>query len=302
MSLTESQIIQNIQDVLKPVIATGAHDLLDDGAELPICPEGHTRVITQDASAEHSDFKLGWGPVESAGWRAIVQNLSDLASMGAKPVGFLWSLEVPKYFLENNAELLQNYCQGALKACQTYGLEFYGGDLSFSNNHFSACITAFGDVAGKPLKRQDAKLGEKLYVSKALGASNAGLKELMAGKRESDLIKAHLWPTPELELSQKLIGHASACMDISDGLAKDLHRLCKASGLGATLTNIPIAQGASLEDALSGGEDYALLFSAKDSQFGIEIGEPNNSGEITLQSKTGSKKLEPVGFDHFNFS
>ncbi|MBL4818560.1 MAG: thiamine-phosphate kinase, partial [Deltaproteobacteria bacterium] len=160
-------------------------------------------------------------------------------------------------------------------------------------------ITIFGDVAGKPLGRRGAKPGDKIYVSKALGASAAGLEWLMANRHceeHSDVAIQHLYPTPELELGQKLVNHATACMDISDGLAKDLHRLCKASKVGAELHHVPCYKDVSLEHALYGGEDYALLFTAPKSRFGIEIGEITKGPAL----EHNGQPLENKGYDHFS--
>lgn len=269
MNLNESQILEVIREIMLPVIATGAHDFLDDGAELPPCPIGHTRVVSLDAFQEHNDFIIGLEPLESAGYRAIIQNLSDLAAMGAKPLGFLWSLELPINWLD---QYLREFCFGALKACQTYGLEFYGGDLSASPDRFSCAVTIFGDVSGKPLGRRGAKSGNKIYVSRPLGITGEA----------------------EIELGQKLVGHATACMDISDGLAKDLYRLCKASGVGAHLQHIPYPEGVTLEQALYAGEDYALLFTAPSSKHGIEIGVITQKPGIDFNGPLLEK-----GFDHF---
>ena len=174
MNLNESQIIELIKAIFEPILAPGAKNLLDDGAELPPVPTGNTRVISLDAFQEHNDFEIGLGTLESAGSKAINQNPSDLAAMGAKPVGFLWSLELPAAWLENNALYLKQFCEGALKTCQENNLEFYGGDLSASKNAFSCAITIFGDVAGKPLGRQGAQPGDKIYVSRELGDSAEG--------------------------------------------------------------------------------------------------------------------------------
>ncbi len=295
MSLSESQIIELIKAIFEPILAPGAKNLLNDGAELPPVPKGHTRVVSLDAFQEHNDFKIGLGPLESAGHRAITQNLSDLAAMGAKPVGFLWSLELPAAWLQNSARYLRQFCEGALKVCQENGLEFYGGDLSASRDHFSCAITIFGDVAGKPLGRQGAKPGDKIYVSEALGASAAGLKN-----SSGEGLEIHLYPKAELQLGQKLLGVATACMDVSDGLAKDLSRLCKASNVGARIHTVPTHPEATREQALYGGEDYALLFTAPDSKFGIEIGEITKAPEVLIKTSKGFQILEPGGYDHFS--
>ncbi|MEI6790264.1 MAG: AIR synthase related protein [Myxococcaceae bacterium] len=282
MNLNESQIIDLIKNIFRPILASGAKDLLDDGAELPPCPPGYTRVVSLDAFQEHNDFKIGLGPLESAGHRAITQNLSDLAAMGAKPIGFLWSLELPSSWLENNALYLTQFCTGALKVCQENKLEFYGGDLSASKSHFSCAITIFGDVLGRPLGRQGARPGDKIYVS-----------------RELVDWAANPYPRAELKLGQELVGLATACMDISDGLAKDLARLCKASGVGAKIHTVPNHAEATREQALYGGEDYALLYTTQESKLGIEIGEITKAPQILIKNLEGYETLKPGGFDHF---
>lgn len=298
MSLTESHILNLIKDTLNPILAPGAKDLLDDGAELPPVPAGHRRVMSLDAFQEHNDFEIGTEPLESVGSRAINQNLSDLAAMGAKPVGFLWSLELPTSWLVHDALYLKQFCQGALKICQDNRLEFYGGDLSASKNSFSCAITVFGDVAGKPLGRQGAKPGDKIYVSRDLGGAAVKLKHLTLNP--SPPCGEGLESPAELSLGQQLVGIATACMDVSDGLAKDLSRLCKASNVGARLHTIPTHPGATIEDALYGGEDYALLFTAEKSQFGIEIGEITQAPEILIKTSEGYEVLKSGGFDHFS--
>lgn len=305
MNLTESQIIELIKAIFKPILASGAKGLLDDGAELPPCPPEHTRVISLDAFQEHNDFEIGLGTLESAGSRAINQNLSDLAAMGAKPVGFLWSLELPASWLNNNALYLKQFCEGALKTSQENNLDFYGGDLSASKNAFSCAITIFGDVKGKPLGRQGAKPGDKIYVSRELGGAASSLRLRAAGVAGSNpetwIATSPMAPRndAEIALGQQLICQATACMDVSDGLAKDLTRLCKASGVGARIHTIPTYANATRDDALYGGEDYALLFTAPDSKLGIEIGEITKAPQILVKNLEDFEILKPGGYDHF---
>jgi thiamine-monophosphate kinase len=298
LNLTESQIIELIKTIFQPILASGAKNLLDDGAELPPVPTSHTRVISLDAFQEHNDFEIGLGTLESAGSRAVIQNLSDLAAMGAKPVGFLWSLELPTAWLENNALYLRQFCKGVLKICRENNLEFYGGDLSASKNAFSCAITIFGDVAGRPLGRQGAQVGDKIYVSRELGIGAVQFKSLSLDS--SSVSGTELQNPAEIQLGQQLVGLATACMDISDGLAKDLTRLCKASGVGARIHTVPTCQDATREDALYGGEDYALLFTAPESKLGIEIGEITKAPQILIKNPEGYEILKPGGFDHFS--
>jgi thiamine-monophosphate kinase len=250
--------------------------------------------------------------------------------MGSKPVGFVWSLEVPARWLKNSGALLKRFCVGAAKACAEEGLSFYGGDLSFSRDHFACTTTIFGDVAGRPLSRQGARPGDLIYVSRPLGLSSFGLelilrklktkRKTMASEafsnfllgekpKERAAIMAHLWPRAELARAQSLVGKASACMDISDGLARDLHRLCAASKVGAELNNLEAAFHAALPKASSrkfatyGGEEYALLFCAPENiliEEGIRIGVVTD--EVGVVNERRGRTLVPIkpkGYDHF---
>lgn len=290
MNLSETHIIHIIKSIFNPILAQGANGLLDDGAALPDVPAGHKRVVSMDAFQEHNDFKIGLGPLEAAGHRAIIQNLSDMAAMGAKPVGFLWSLELPETWLENDALFLRQFCEGVVKTAHESHLLFFGGDLSLSRSYFSCAISIFGDVAGQPLSRQRAKPGDKIYVSRTLGASAAGLENLFAGT-QSPATEIHLWPQAELPLGQKLVSMATACMDLSDGLAKDLDTVCRASQVGAKIHTIPKHPWATEHQAVYGGEDYALLFTAPHSDLGIEIGE--------ITADPNERPFQVAGFDHF---
>jgi thiamine-monophosphate kinase len=277
-----------------------------------------TRVISCDAFQEGNDFLLSISTADTAGHRAVVQNLSDLAAMGAAPVGFVWSLEIPQSWLKKQGRLLKDFCNGAAKACEESKLYFYGGDLSFSADRFACTITIFGDVLGTPLSRQGAKPGDLVYVSRPLGLSSFGLDTLfktkglrtgkISGGQEAS-VAAHLWPQAEVELGKKLVGSATACMDISDGLARDLHRLCRASRVGAELNNLEAAFHAALPPkkaryyAVQGGEEYALLFTAppefKAPETCIRIGRITRNPVVLERTGNIRKPLLADGYDHF---
>jgi thiamine-monophosphate kinase len=332
---SEQQVISVIKSVLKPIIAKGANDLLDDGASLPPCPKGHTRVVSCDAFQEGTDFIIhALSPLESAGHRAVIQNLSDLGAMGAKPVGFIWSLEIPKSWLDKNAEKLRQFCRGTTKICLKKNLEFYGGDLSFSPSQFSCTITIFGDVKGKPLNRRGAKPGDSIYLSRPVGASTAGLKKLLEVekssplqvfpcRRDKKLIKSHVYPDDECLIGQALVGLASACMDVSDGLSQDLYKLCQASNVSAIISSFDEAIDLLVKGlpdakqlALGSGEEYALLFTLpleKIEKFqkkinprsGILIGEiiaskPKQRPHVFFRKNQKLCLLEKSGYDHFS--
>lgn len=316
---SEEKVVLLIKRIFKKILSKGAHDLVDDAASLPPCPKHSTRVISCDTIIENTDFIIhALSPIQSAGHRVITQNLSDLAAMGAKPVGFVWSLEIPAKWLENNAVLLRDFCKSVAKLCFKKQLFFYGGDLSLSKDKFACTVTIFGDVKGKPLSRSGAKPGDAIFLSKPLGACSVGLRELLK-KKPSSLIKAHLYPNDEIELGQSLVGLASSCMDISDGLSRDLYRLCATSKVSAILENVKalvhpnIASEKNAEEiALSSGEEYALLFTVpakkikkvKKTKNMIEIGTiislKNEKPQVFIKRNLQFMILEKKGYDHFS--
>lgn len=319
--MDERYIIDAIHQRFGELVAPEARDLVDDAATLPAVPRRHTRIVTTDMFVEREDFEVGLGPMTSAGHRAVVQNLSDLASMGAAPVGMTWSLAIPSRFLENDLALLNGFVDGAAKQCERWDVKLLGGDLSFTRGPFVCSITMFGDVKGVPMGRATATPGDRIFLSWWLGASAKGLKVLKRRKKkgdkrtklESQAVLRHLWPIPEIELGKKLVGRASACIDITDGLLRDLDRLCSASGVGAALrddtlfavTDPAAGKGKPGRDlALHGGEDYALLFTAPASwrpQKAYYLGDVVAGEGVRMIDADGAEtELSVGGFDHFS--
>lgn len=342
MSLDEGDIIERIRAIFASLVPDEALSFEDDAALLsPPAPDA-TRIVTTDVVVEDVDFALGLGPLESAGHRALVQNLSDLCAMGAFPVGFVWSLSVPRRWLDDEADWLLAFCRGAAACAASYGALLLGGDLSSTSGPFSCAITAFGDVEGAPLLRRGARPGHRLFLSHPTGASQRGLEVLLEGRRQDPeafgpagsaemrarfakwrealsedvraAVDAHLFPAPEVSLGPALVGVASACIDVSDGLLQDLSRLVAASGFGAELEGLEQAVHAAagegderLARALGGGEEYALLFAlppkrrlprcaAEAVLLGKVVAEP---GIALVDDKGLRRPLEPAGYDHF---
>jgi len=295
--MSERDLLDAIDAAFVGVIADGALGFVDDVAHLPAVASGHTRVTTVDMVVEGRDFDLSRSPPSSVGHRLVVQNLSDLASAGATPVGFVWSLALPKAFVDD-VDALRSFMTGAAAAAKAGGMPMFGGDLSSTTGPLMASLTAFGDVAGPPLRRDTASAGDVLYVSRALGASGAGLRHLLDDQHDHACVQTHEFPTAETTLGPALVGVATSCMDISDSFAKDLHRLCRASGLGAVVDTLPVADGADLDDALFGGEDYALLFTCRPGvapPAGTAIGVVTAGHDVTWQGQP----LPARGWDHF---
>jgi thiamine-monophosphate kinase len=274
MSWSEDAVHALVERAFAGQLATGALALVDDAATLPPCPPGRTRVVTTDVVVEEVDFSATLAPLATAGARAIVQNVSDLAAMGAAPVGFVWSLAIPPGFA------LEPFVEGAAAACRTFGLPLYGGDISSTSGPLVCSITAFGDVDGAPLLRGGARPGDRVFVGGTVGGSAAGLRALFAARAAgvdlahgfdawrarlpehvASAVDAHLQPAPQLALGQWLVGRATACLDVSDGVLLDLARMGRASKVGVVVDGLAQAvHAAADDDTMSGGEDYVLLF------------------------------------------
>lgn len=319
-SADEAALVRLVRRRFAGLVSPGALSLEDDAAVLPPVRRGSERVVSVDQAHEHIHF-LARHP-DSAGWRAIVRNLSDLAAMGAAPVGFVWTLALPSSWLLDDGRPLDAFLRGAARACRRYRLPMFGGDLSRSHGGLSCTVTVFGDVRGRSLTRSGAKPGDDVYVSRPLGAAAAGLsllerlpEELSRSERQA--LRAHLWPEPELGLGRLLVGKASACMDLSDGLAIDAGRLARASGVALHLDTTavraavnPAAGDAALglSRALSGGDDYALLFTLPKATRAprgcLRVGEVRRGRGVFLVETSASgrartRPLDELGYEHF---
>src|SRR6185295_13247851 len=176
---------------------------------------------------------------EAIGERALARALSDIAAAGGDPRCCLVALAVPR---TKSERWILSFFRGLLRLGRRTGTVLAGGDLSHDDKVHCSVMVVGAVQRGKALTRAGARPGDQLYVSGRLG------------KPWEQRIE------PRLALGRKLAGKATACIDLSDGLALDLHRLCKESRVAARVESIPIVKGASLERALHGGEDYELLF------------------------------------------
>src|SRR3954447_26950578 len=261
---------------------------------------GHDLVFTSDFLLEGRHFTLDTHKADDVGHKALARSLSDLAAMGASPVFCLVSLGVPSAL---GQKWVERFYKGLLGLAASERVTLAGGDLA----QFARVIvdvTCCGEPPrGKALLRSGAKAGDRIYVTGQLGSSANGLS---TGRGRN--FRRHLRPQPRVEVGLALCRlRVSACMDISDGLALDLHRLCLESGLSAELNDdIPVARGASLEDALHGGEDYELLFTAPPRiRIPSELAGVSVAAMGTLSAGAPGElwfrhqPLAPGGFDHF---
>jgi len=212
---------------------------------------GEDLVFTCDFALEDRHFTLATHTPAEIGRMALARSLSDLAAMGAEPVFCLVSLAVPAKL---GGRFVKNFYEGLLQMAKRYKITLAGGDLARFDKVI-ADVTCCGRVPrGKALLRSGAKVGHRIYVTGKLGAA---AHALAAGRP--------ILPTPRLEMgiSLRKMG-VSAAMDLSDGLSLDLARLCAESKVSAELvaSQLPVARQATLLEALHGGEDYELLFTA----------------------------------------
>jgi thiamine-monophosphate kinase len=258
---------------LRPLAtAPGALALADDAALLDPRP-GMQLVLTKDAMVVGVHFLAGDPPGQIA-QKLLRVNLSDLAAMGAAPVGYLLALARPRAIED---DWLAAFCAGLADDNAAFEISLLGGDTVSTPGPLTLSLTAIGEVPkGEALLRGGARPGDDIWVSGTLGDAALGLA-LLQGALEvaepvrTQLIERYRLPRPRLALGQALRGVAHAAIDISDGLLADLGHIVETSALGAeirvdllplTAADLPGAHDA----ALSGGDDYELLFTAPASQ------------------------------------
>jgi len=251
--------------------------LIGDDCAVIQPPAGQDLLFTTDFSIEGVHFTRERS-AEEIGARAVARSLSDIAAMGGTPLYCLVSIALAPWTDEH---WIDGFYRGVNKLLRKAKASIAGGDISHANQ-FVCDIMICGSVAkGKALLRSGARVGDALYVSGPLG-----------GWRNKRTI------VPRLEFGRKLVGTATACMDISDGLALDLHRMCKASGVAAQLDKVPLLKSATHEQALHDGEDYELLYTAppRVKAPGIRIGSitKGKAGTVRFQGRV----VQPIGYDH----
>ena len=242
----------------------------DDGALLA-APAGGTLVLALDTIVEGGHFPEGFD-ARFVGHRALAVNLSDLASMGADPAWALLGLTLPSV----DEHWLSGFSAGFDTLARRHGVSLVGGDTT--RGPLTVSVTLAGTVpAGRAILREGARPGDDLWVSGTPGDAAAGLAILQGrlpaqGRARDALLARFQLPQARVALGVALRGIATACIDVSDGLAGDLAKLCAASGVGADIESreLPLSAGlcsvvgpeARIAYALGGGDDYELLFTA----------------------------------------
>lgn len=256
----------------RPLAGDGALDLSDDAALLTP-PEGQQLVLAADALVEGVHF-LPDDPPGMIARKLLRVNLSDLAAMGAAPLGYLMTTA----FTRGTPDAwVADFVAGLADDQQRFGIAVLGGDTVATTGPACFSLTIIGTVPpGQALHRRGARIGDEIWVSGSIGDGALGLCVLqgkLPADAEGHLARRYRLPEPRLALGQALRGVARAAMDVSDGLVQDLGHLCRAAGCGAKIMAdaVPLSAAASAALAgdaallpllLTGGDDYELLFAA----------------------------------------
>ena len=301
----------------------------DDAAAITM-PDGSLLLATTDLLMEDVHFRLHWGDLPALGWKALAQNLSDIAAMGGTPTHALIAIALPAQWQPDDALALY---RGLGELAAQSATDVVGGDTIRSAGPLTISLTVLGQIpAAELLTRRGARPGNALYVTGTLGRAAAGLRLLETGRPIPEALaiatQAQLRPQPRLSAARALAtsGVVTAMMDLSDGIATDLHRLCLASGVGAIIQRAllpidPVVDAACrwlaapdnnndpLQLALQGGEDFELLFTAPPAAADTlrarlaplpvtRIGQITTETDVLLRENDDTSPL-PWGFTHF---
>ncbi|MEQ8691603.1 MAG: thiamine-phosphate kinase [Pseudomonadales bacterium] len=265
----------------------------DDAAIIAPTPDWHM-VASIDTQVADRHFPRT-APAELIGYRAVMASVSDLAAMAARPVYMLVALMLD----EVDADWVMALTRGMKAAANDCQIALCGGN--FSRGPLALTLSVHGEVpAGGGLLRSGARVGDVIQVSGPLGGAGACVRagEFAVTAELSLTQQRYFRPRARVDLSEQLRDTAHAAIDVSDGLLQDLQHLLTASQVGADLeaANIPVCPGASLEDALHGGEDYELLVAASTTLDGFTaIGRVVAQPSLTLDGRV----VEARGYDHF---
>ncbi|PZP64054.1 MAG: thiamine-phosphate kinase [Pseudoxanthomonas spadix] len=290
---------------------------IGDDAALLAMPPGMALVVTADTLNAGVHFFPDVAPAD-LGWKALAVNLSDLAAMGARPAWCTLSLSLP----QADPAWIEGFLDGFCDLAARHGIALVGGDTT--RGPLSVSITAMGHVeAGHALRRDGARVGDEIWVTGTPGDAAAALQSLLSGAAVDRALRARLdRPTPRVEAGRGLLGVASACVDISDGLLADLGHLCRRSGVGAQvqLEQLPVSRAlAGFRPQLrwawqaGGGDDYELCFTAAPQRAdevqaaldfagvpGARIGRIVAGQGVQALDAAGALWQAPrVGYDHF---
>ncbi len=268
----------------------------DDCAIIDTKP--NTQIVTSvDTLVEGVHFPENTS-AEDIAYKSLAVSLSDLAAMGAMARYFTLALTLPAL----DKVWLDRFSTSLKQLADSYNIRLIGGDTT--RGALSISISVIGEVAmGKALLRSSAKIGDGIFVSGCLGGAALAFRQLKQNQTPNTAaLKKFNRPLPRIDLGLKINHFAHACIDISDGLAQDLSHILDASKLGAEISSakLPIFAGADLADALYGGDDYELCFTAPSAAV-ADIKGVSQIGIITREKglKVDKKLINHNGYQHF---
>ena len=296
----------------------------DDAAAATFLSAPVTELYTTDTMVDGIHFTATTTPWNDLGWKAIASNISDVAAMGGEPGVALITLGLPPETLVSD---IRDLYAGMTAICREYGARIVGGDMVRSPTAFIN-VALTGIAGAEPMLRTRATLGHQVAVTGPVGGSAGGLRVMLdaldpKGEDAVHLIDQHRRPRPHIAEGKALAAAGiRSAMDVSDGLADDLGKLCAASGVSATLLADHVPADPPLKElfpadwldlALHGGEDYVLLFTAPPAVMTVAIdllppgaavvgeitaGEP---GKVTVVDADGNPRTRSgAGWDHFS--
>lgn len=319
----ELALVNDIRARFSSRLPRGGTGIGDDAAI--ITPSPGKLLATVDAMVEGVHFDLSLITPRQLGFKLVSVNVSDIYAMGGRPSYVLLSMALPS---KTDVSFVEGLLEGIDEGLGLHGCVLAGGDVSSSPSGVTLSATVLGH-SSRPAKRSGARQGHGIFVTGTLGDSACGLELLRKIGRPVDLekgrkgplswetmeplLRRHIRPEPG-PMSRTALNAAASMMDISDGLLLDLWRLCSESGVGAVLNEASIPVSSEMRAAavylgiepmslaLSGGEDYVILFTSprKEVSKAIRIGEIQKSGYRLIRASGREISLTPSGYGHFS--
>ncbi|MFR9649888.1 MAG: thiamine-phosphate kinase [Rikenellaceae bacterium] len=279
----EFDFINGVKKLFESVKSIDFEGIGDDCAIFDMGEE--SLLFTTDMLQEDIHFIRKLSSPFDLGYKSLAVNLSDVAAMGGTPVASMLSLSLPK---ELGAEWAAEFMRGYHSLSEEFGVELIGGDTTSSKSVVTINVVAIGRVKSSLVKRRSsARVGDVILVNGSLGESGDGLASLLSGE-DGVNIEQHMRPVPQIREGEWLATQrgVGAMMDISDGVASDIRHILTSSGVGAKIQLDKIPTSVDLTTALTAGEDYKLLFTAR----------AESVAELSTQYQAHfAKPLYPIG-------